>query len=216
MWFLRGQTDVNILRDKNIHIWDGNSTREFLDNNGFYHLPEWEIGKSYGYQFRNSGGHVDQLQNTINLIKSNPTSRRIIINLWNPTEIDEMALPPCLMMYQFYVTDGKYLSCKATQRSSDISLAGGWNIATISLFTIMMAHVCELKPKEIIWSIGDAHIYLNQIDAVKTQLQRLPRPFPTLHVIKSPENNDITKFEYNHFRLDNYTPHPPIKLSMNV
>lgn len=215
MWFIRGQTDVSILRNKSVHVWDMNSSRNFLDSNGLAHFPEWEIGKSYGYQFRTFGGHYDQLEQAIRLLKTDPTSRRILINLWNPSELNCMALPPCLFCYQFYVENGEYLVCKATQRSSDISLAGGWNIATVSLFTIMMANVCGLKPKEIIWSVGDAHIYLNQLNGVEEQLKRDPRPFPTLSIVKSPKNNDITTFEYNHFRLNDYMPYPKIKLEMN-
>jgi thymidylate synthase len=215
LWFLRGHTDVGKLQEKKVYVWNANSTREFLDNNGFSHLPENEIGKSYGYQFRKSGGFYDQLSNVIHLLKTNPTSRRIIINLWSPHEIDDMVLPPCLFCYQFYVSDGEYLSCKATQRSSDISLAGGWNIATISLLTILLAHICNLKPKEIIWSVGDAHIYLNQLDGVREQITRTPREFPKLFVVKNPKDNEITNFEFDHLKLVDYKPHPRIKLSMN-
>jgi thymidylate synthase len=224
MWILRGETDVKILQNKKVRVWDANSSRDFLDNNGLQHLPEWDIGESYGFNMRHFGGvytevesgGFDQLSDVIHLLKTNPTSRRIIINLWNPNSWKNAALPPCLFCYQFYVTDGKYLSCKATQRSSDMSLAGGWNIATISLLTIMVAYVCNLQPKEIIWSVGDAHIYLNQIEGVQQQLTREPRPFPSFYIIKSPINDDITKFEYDHFRLDDYAPYPSIKLAMNI
>jgi thymidylate synthase len=210
MWFIRGQTDVRILRNKNIHIWDDNSSIEFLTANGFYHIPEWNIGKSYGYQFRHA--KIDQLYEAIQLINKNPTSRRIIINLWNVEDLMEMVLPPCLFCYQFHVEDGT-LSCKATQRSSDISLAGGWNITTISLLTILIAKVCNLKPKEIIWSVGDAHIYENQITGVETQLSRCPRPFPRLHLL---DKKEITQFEFTDLILEDYNPYPSIKLAMNA
>lgn len=211
MWFIRGQTDANILRNKNIHIWDGNSSRQFLDSNGFEHLPEWNIGKSYGYQFRHSG--KDQLKEVVRLLKTDPTSRRIIINLWNVGDLDAMVLPPCLFCYQFYV-ENNMLSCKATQRSSDISLAGGWNIATVSLLTILLAQVCGLKPKEIIWSVGDAHVYVNQIDSVITQMTRVPREAPRLHLIR--HRDDITSYVYDDLVLVDYNPHPPINIKMNV
>jgi thymidylate synthase len=212
MWFLRGETDVRLLQARGVGVWNENSNRKFLDANGFSGMPEWSIGKSYGYQFRNG---VDQLSRTIHLLKTDPYSRRIIINLWNPEDLSEMVLPPCLFCYQFYVSSDGYLSCKATQRSSDIALAGGWNIATISLLTIMLAHVCDLRPKEIVWSVCDAHIYANQFKAVQEQLSRSPTYFPYLYLRKCPPIN-ITKFEWNHFKLESYNPHPPIQIDFNA
>ncbi len=211
MWFIRGETDVQYLQQKDVHVWDANSNRQFLDANGFKHLPEWSIGKSYGYQFRK--GRVDQLATALNLLKTNPQSRRIIINLWHPSDIPDMVLPPCLFCYQFNVSEG-YLSCKATQRSSDIALAGGWNIATIALLTIFLAHQSQLRPKEIIWSVGDAHIYMNQFSAVRQQINRRPNQFPQLYLNHPPK--DITKFEWRHLELENYNPHPAMKVKMNA
>lgn len=226
MWFLRGQTDAKILKDKKVPVWNANSSREFLDARGLSHYEEGDIGSAYGFQFRHFGAKYtdchtdytgqgfDQVEYVIKLLKTNPTSRRIIMNLWNPTTLDEVALPPCLMMYQFYVSEGKYLSCKLTQRSSDISLAGGWNIATGSLLVYMLSAICNLKPKELIWSVGDCHVYLNQIDGVKEQLKRTPKRPPKLHIVKTPHS--LEEFEYNCFRLSNYTPHPAIKLALNA
>ena len=226
MWFLRGKTDVRILQDKNVHVWDANTTREFLDNRGLHHYKVGDIGPGYGFQFRYSGAKYincdsnyehqgfDQLQYVINLLKTDPTSRRILINLWNPSDLDKMALVPCGFCYQFHVNDGM-LSCKITQRSSDIALAGGWNIASASLLTYMLSHICNLKPKEVIWSVGDCHIYQNQFDGVVEQLKRTPRQCPTLHLINT-SVKDITKFEYKDFVLHNYKPYPPIKLPLNA
>lgn len=227
MWFLRGQTDVSILQQKNIHIWDGNTSRDFLDSRGIHSLKEGDLGASYSFQFRHFGAEYkdcrtdytgqgfDQLAYVIHELKHNPYSRKIIINLWNPKDIPIMSLEPCAFCYQFYVKNNR-LSCKLTQRSSDISLAGGWNVASASLLTIMLAHVCGLEPDELIWSIGDAHIYLNQLESVKQQLERSPRAFPKLHIIQSPKDMDITQFEFDHLRLRGYTSHSHISIPMNI
>jgi len=225
MWFLRGQTDVSVLREKGIHIWDGNTNRSFLDQRGLAHYNDWDLGPSYGFQFRHSGAPyidcktdytgqgVDQLQYVIDEIKRNPYSRRLVINLWNPSDLGKMALQPCGFCYQFYVSNGE-LSCKLTQRSSDIALAGGWNVASASLLTIFIASVCDLTPGELVWSIGDAHIYLNQLDAVRIQLQRDPKPFPTLRLKQTRKN--ITEYEFTDIELHNYTPYNHIKIHFNA
>jgi thymidylate synthase len=234
MWFLRGQTDNTILQEKGIHIWDGNSSREFLDKRGLYYLDDGDIGAAYGFQFRHFGapyinchtkhvGGVDQVAQVIHLLKTDPTSRRIIISLWNPTQLDEMSLPACLWSYQFYVESENgtnYLSCKLTQRSSDIALAGGWNICTGSLLVYMLAHVCGMIPRRLVWSVGDAHVYLNQVDGVHEQLSREPRSPPTLEIVKTPvgdtELQKLLTFEWDCFKLNDYNPHKRIKLAMNV
>lgn len=225
MWFLRGQTDVSILREKGIHIWDGNTTREFLDQQQLEHYQEWDLGPSYGFQFRHSGATyvdcktdysgqgVDQLSNLLRDLRVNPYSRRLIINLWNPSDLCKMALQPCAFCYQFYVSDGE-LHCKLTQRSSDISLAGGWNIASASLLTILVAQASGLEPGELIWSVGDAHIYLNQLQAVKRQIQRVPYPFPTIR-IETPKPN-ITEYEFSDFEICDYKCHAPITIPFNA
>jgi thymidylate synthase len=225
MWILRGQTDNKILNEKKINIWNDNTSREFLDSHNLQHYEEGDIGASYGFQMRHYGEKYvdchtdykgfDQLENAISLIKHNPESRRIIINLWNPSQLDKMSLPPCVYGYQFYVANGR-LNCKLLQRSSDIALAGGHNCAAGAMLTIMIAAVTRLLPGELIWSPSDIHIYLNQVNAVKEQLTRHPKPFPLLRILKLPENNDIRNFELDHFKLLNYDPHPRIKFEMNA
>lgn len=216
LWMIRGQTDVGILQSKGVHVWNANSTREFLDANNKSHIATNHLGKTYGYQFRRFGGWYDQLQNAIHLIRTDPFSRRILINLWNPCDLEDSAIPPCLFCFQFYVGSEGTLSCKATQRSSDIVLAGGWNIATIALLTIMVAHVCDLIPKEIIWSVGDAHIYSNQVQVAQLMcVSGKPVAFPTLEITRSPPNMDITQFEFDCFSLNHYTPTWSAKVPMN-
>lgn len=231
MWFLRGQTDTRILQEKGVGVWMGNSTREFLDKRGLQHLDAGDIGPAYGFNFRHYGAEYasckddytdkgcDQLSEVLRLIKTDPHSRRIIINLWNPATLDECALPPCLFMYQFFV-DGDKLSCLMTQRSSDISLAGLWNVATGALLTYIIAQMTGLQPQTLKWSIGDAHIYNNQVNAAKQQISRTPRAFPKLFFKESAPSftngRDITEFEYSDLRLVYYNPHPSIKSIMNV
>jgi thymidylate synthase len=233
IWFLRGQTDVKILQRKGINIWNDNTNKEFLDKRGLNTYPEWDLGPSYSFQFRYSGAQYntckdsyhgkgfDQLNYVIGLLKNNPDSRRIIINLWNPSDLDKMSIGPCGFCYQFYVTPDKELITKITQRSSDIALAGGWNIASASLLTYMLSSVCGLKPHSVIWSTGDTHIYLNQIDGVKEQLSRkLYMPFPKLYLNDNApsllNNKDITEFEYSDFSLINYNPQKKINFAMNA
>lgn len=227
MWILRGQTDNKILNKKKIYIWNENTTREFLDNKGLDNLPVGDIGPSYGFQMRHFGANylnckknynqkgTDQLANVIHLIKNKPTSRRIIMSLWNPSQLDQMALPPCLYGYQFYVANG-YLSCKLIQRSSDICLAGSHNCTAGALLVRMLCVITGLKPGELIWSPADIHIYLNQIDSVREQILRFPMPFPTLKIIGRPKHNDILNFEYKHLKLLNYKPHNKITFAMNA
>lgn len=223
MWILRGQTDNKILNNKKIKIWNDNTSREFLDKQGLYHYKEGDIGPSYGFQMRHYGEEYkgcdyeyngyDQLEYVIDLIKNNPDSRRILINLWNPVQKKEMSLPPCVYGYQFYVSEGK-LSCKIIQRSSDISLAGSHNCASGALFTMMLCKITNLKPGEIIWSPSDIHIYLNQIESVKEQLKRTPRPFPFINIKKN--HKKITDFEFSDFELIGYNPYPKIHFAMNA
>lgn len=226
IWILRGQTDNNILNKKKIHVWDDNTTREFLDNRGLKHLPTGDIGASYGFQMKHYNdtyvnckkkytGGVDQLEYVIKLLKNNPDSRRIIINLWNPSQLSSMALPPCVYGYQFYVSNGK-LSCKILQRSSDICLAGSHNCVGGAMFVHMLCTITDLTPGELIWSPSDIHIYVNQINSVNDQLLRVPAPFPILRVIKRPLFNNIRNFEYDHFQLLNYRPQKKIRFAMNA
>jgi dihydrofolate reductase/thymidylate synthase len=230
MWFLQGRTDNQWLREKKTHIWDANSNSEFLKANNLQ-LNEWDCGPTYGFQMRHHGAKYincntdytgqgkDQLRQAIELIKSNPDSRRIIIDLWNPDDIDKMALPPCAYCYQFRV-EGKYLSCKLTQRSSDIALAGGWNIATASLLTILIAKVTNLEPKEVVWSPSDIHIYKNQTACVNTQLSRLPNVYPLLKVNYIGQLEDaveeLCSIKFKDLQLQLYDPLPRITIAMNA
>lgn len=226
LWILRGQTDTKILDAKKVPVWNPNTTREFLDSQGLTDNREGDLGESYGFLMRHFGAKYDgcdkdytgqgfdQLQNVIHLLKTNPTSRRIMMVLWNPSTLHNQALPPCLYNFQFYVREGKYLSCKATQRSSDVSLAGGWNVAYIALLTYVLAEYCDLIPDQLIWSVGDIHLYLNQLDGVKEQVKRTPHPYPTLRIINKPEN--LLDLEWENIKLDDYNPYKRIKLEMNA
>ncbi len=199
LWFLKGDTNIKYLKDNQVSIWD-----EWADENG-------ELGPVYGYQWRSwptpDGQHIDQIQNIIQQIKNSPDSRRIIVSAWNPTLIDQMALPPCHALFQFYVADGK-LSCQLYQRSADIFLGVPFNIASYALLTMMVAQVCGLKAGEFIHTFGDAHIYSNHFDQVQLQLSREPRALPQMKL--NPEVNDLFAFTFEDFELTDYDPHPHI------
>jgi dihydrofolate reductase/thymidylate synthase len=236
MWILRGQRDVGILEKKNIPIWTPNSTQEFIDRQGLdIPLSAGDIGESYGHNMRNYGGGddrasnrgggnragYDQLANALHLLQNNPTSRRIIINLWNPAGVKRAALPPCLCWYQFYVRNkgGKrWLDCQAMNRSSDIVVAGGWNVATAALLTYILAAACGMEPGVLTWIYGDAHIYLNNVEAAKELVTRTPRLYPKLFVLRKLQTvADIESLEFGDFKLVNYAPiKPQIKLAMNA
>jgi thymidylate synthase len=236
MWMLRGSTDATELMEKNIHIWDGNTTREYLDKVGLKHYKVGDIGPTYGFSMRHYGAEYkgceqnyngqgyDQLREVVRLIKEDPVSRRIIINLWNPASLKECALPPCAFCYQFSVNiHTKTLSCKLTQRSSDVILAGMWNMVTATLLTRILAHFTGLKPGKIIWSVGDIHIYENQWEAVDEICARVPRPFPLLRINALSSEYDtvddivakILELKYEDLDILNYHPHPSVKLVMN-
>ena len=216
LWFIHGSTDGRILKNKNIHIWDGNGTREFLDKVGLTENEEDDLGPIYGFQWRHFGATyrgrdaaytnqgVDQLQEVIHLLRTDPYNRRIILTAWNPSALKQMALPPCHMMAQFYVQNG-YLSCQMIQRSADMGLGVPFNIASYSLLTILLAHITGLQPGEFIHVIGDTHVYINHEDVLREQLERQPRDFPTvilwrmvyvqLRITKESENIDDYVFE---------------------
>lgn len=224
MLYIRGQTNNQILVEKGINVWTPNTTREFLDNRGLQHLPVGDMGPSYGFLFRHFGAKyidcntdykgqgIDQLARVIKLIKTNPYDRRMIISLWDPTNIDKCPLPPCLYNYQFYVSDGK-LSCMMTQRSSDFAIAGGWNVATGALLTIMVAAVCDLKPGKLVWNLGDVHVYKNLVDEFKKQLDRTPYKFPKLSINKK---ESIEQYEYSDLTLLGYKSHGPLTFTLSV
>lgn len=200
LWFIKGDTNIRYLQENGVSIWN-----EWADENG-------NLGPVYGHQWRSwpsrDGGTIDQLSNLINDIKSKPNSRRLIVSAWNVADIDRMALPPCHCLFQFYVADGR-LSCMLYQRSADVFLGVPFNIASYSLLTMMIAHVCGLEPGEFIHTLGDVHIYLNHLEQVRLQLTREPRPFPSLVVNQSVKS--VFDFRYEDFELVNYDPHPSIK-----
>ena len=205
LWFLNGDTNVKYLQDHGVRIWN-----EWADENG-------DLGPIYGYQWRHwrtpDGREIDQISNLINALKNNPDSRRHIVSAWNPADVDDMALPPCHTMFQFYVSDGR-LSCQLYQRSGDSFLGVPFNIASYALLTMMMAQVCGYKPGVFVHTLGDAHIYLNHLEQVNTQLQRTPYPLPTMRI--NPEVKDIFSFKYEDFTLENYQCHPTIKGVISV
>ncbi|MCH7658282.1 MAG: thymidylate synthase [Bacteroidetes bacterium] len=205
LWFLDGDTNIKYLNEHGINIWN-----EWADENG-------DLGHIYGYQWRSwpapGGKSVDQISNVINSIRENPDSRRHIISAWNVGELDKMALPPCHILFQFYVNDGG-LSCQLYQRSADIFLGVPFNIASYSLLTMMIAQSTGLQPREFVHTLGDAHIYLNHIDQVKLQLARDPFPLPQMKL--NPERKNIFNFEYDDFELVNYKSHPHIKGKISV
>ncbi len=200
LWFLNGDTNIKFLKDNNVRIWD-----EWADENG-------NLGPVYGHQWRSwpdgKGGTIDQITKLVHNIKNNPDSRRLLVSAWNVADVDNMALPPCHTMFQFYVADGK-LSCQLYQRSADTFLGVPFNIASYALLTMMLAQVCDLEPGEFVHTFGDAHIYSNHMEQVALQLSREPRPLPTMKI--NPEVKDIFSFNYEDFELINYDPHPHIK-----
>ena len=205
LWFIRGETNIRYLNDNRVSIWD-----EWADSKG-------ELGPIYGYQWRSwpaSGGNtVDQLSGVIEQIKSNPDSRRLIVSAWNVAQIPDMALPPCHVLFQFYVAGGK-LSCQLYQRSADVFLGVPFNIASYSLLTLMAAQVTGLDPGEFVHTFGDAHLYLNHVEQARLQLTREPRSPPALNI--NPAVKSIFEFQYEDFSLENYDPHPHIKAPLAV
>jgi thymidylate synthase len=205
LWFLKGETNIQYLKENNVSIWD-----EWADKNG-------NLGPVYGSQWRSwpcaDGRQVDQITKIIDQLKNNPDSRRIIVSAWNVAEIENMALPPCHAFFQFYVADGK-LSCQLYQRSADTFLGVPFNIASYALLTLMVAQVCNLKPGDFIHTLGDAHLYSNHIEQANLQLARDFRPLPKMKI--NPEVKDIFAFKYEDFELENYDPHPHIKAAVAI
>lgn len=224
LWFINGNTNSKILENNGINIWKGNSTREFLDSVNLNNYEEGDCGPIYGFQWRHFGEKykgmnynynglgIDQLQNCINLIINNPSSRRIFMSAWNPIDLDEMCLPPCHVSYQFYVSSKKELSCIMYQRSGDMFLGIPFNIASVSLLVYLIANITNTIPHKISIIIGDAHIYENHIEQVKQQLSRNQYDLPILK-IKNKYNN-INDYKYDDLIIENYKCHPNIKAEM--
>ena len=205
LWFLRGDTNIQYLKDNKVSIWD-----EWADENG-------ELGPVYGKQWRRwetpDGRSIDQIAQLIEALKKNPDSRRHIVSAWNPSEVDRMALPPCHALFQFYVAGGK-LSCQLYQRSADIFLGVPFNIASYALFTLMVAQVCGYEPGDFVWTGGDCHLYVNHLEQTQLQLSREPRALPTMRI--NPDVKDIFAFTIDDFTLEGYDPHPPISAPVAV
>jgi len=205
LWFLKGDTNIKYLHDNKVKIWD-----EWADQKG-------DLGHIYGYQWRSwpayDGTHIDQISRVVDSIKNSPDSRRHLVNAWNVGELDKMALPPCHIMFQFYVANGK-LSCQMYQRSADIFLGVPFNIASYALLLLMIAQVTDLKPGEFVHTFGDAHIYLNHIEQVEQQLSRKPFALPNMSI--NPMVKNIFDFRYDDFELVNYKAHPHIKGEISV
>lgn len=230
--YISGKTNNNILNEKGIHIWDGNTSRDFLDKRGLNNYPIGDMGETYGFNFRHYGGEYvncnteyppgiygfDQINNVLNLIKNDPTSRRMIINLWNPATLHKASLPSCLMMYQFYVdTHAKKLSCQIYIRSSDYFLANNWNTCTGALLVHMICNLrdIDLIPGDLIIITGDTHIYKNHIEQVNENLQRKTKPFPKL-IFTSGKKNDLKDYNYDDLRLIGYKCSPSINAQMAI
>ena len=205
LWFLRGDTNVRWLQEHGVRIWN-----EWADENG-------ELGPVYGHQWRSwpdyNGGTIDQIQNVIDLIKNHPDSRRMMVSAWNPAEVEQMALPPCHCLFQFYVADDR-LSLQLYQRSADTFLGVPFNIASYTLLLQMMAQVTGLKPGEFVHTTGDTHLYLNHLEQARLQLTRTPRPFPTMKI--NPDVKNLFDFKYEDFELEGYNPYDHIKAEVSV
>lgn len=205
LWFLKGDTNIAYLKENKVSIWD-----EWADENG-------NLGPVYGYQWRSwptaDGRHIDQISQVINQIKQSPDSRRMLVSAWNVGEIEKMKLPPCHIIFQFYVADGK-LSCQLYQRSADIFIGVPFNIASYALLTMMIAQACDLQPGDFVHTLGDAHLYLNHIDQTKLQLSRQPKPLPTMKI--NPDIKNIFDFCFDDFELIGYDSHPHIKADVAV
>lgn len=226
LWFISGDTNANHLSEKGIKIWDSNGSREYLDKKKLFHREEGDLGPIYGFQWRHFGAQYkdmrtdytglgcDQLMDVINTIRTDPNSRRIIMSAWNPIDLKSMALPPCHMFCQFFVTNDNELNCLMYQRSCDMGLGVPFNIASYALLTRLIAQVTDLKAGEFIHVLGDAHVYKNHIEPLGIQLGREPKPFPVLKI--NPLKKDIDKFEFSDFVLQGYDPHPTICMEITI
>ena len=230
LWFVRGNTDNALLQAQNVHIWDGNASREFLDSRGLINRSEGDLGPVYGFQWRNFGGEypanddsaqggslrkgVDQLQSVIEALKDpeRRTSRRLLISAWNPCQLDEMALPPCHVLMQFHVTHGSLLSCSLYQRSGDVGLGVPFNIASYAMLTHLLAHHCGLEAHEFVYYLGNAHIYDDHVAALQEQVKREPHDFPKLAIRALHE--DIDDYQVGDFEVQGYQCHDAIPMTM--
>jgi thymidylate synthase len=226
LWFLSGSTDNQKLLDQNVNIWKGNATREYMDSIGFKDREINDLGPIYGHQWRHFNAEYinhqtdytnkgnDQIESILNLLKNDPMSRRIILTAWNPSQLYQMNLPPCHLLAQFYVSNDKELSCMMYQRSADVGLGLPFNIASYAVLTYILAKLSNLKPKKLIITIGDAHIYENHIDTLQEQVKRTPFDFPNLYFNPNKTYSKISDFEIDDFHVENYTYHETLKMEM--
>ena len=227
LFFLRGETDTSILERKNVGIWKGNTSREYLDSHDLETYPDGVAGPIYGYQWRafnapytpgesgtHAAGGVDQIRVMMHQLRHDPVSRRHLVSAWNPGQIHEMCLPPCHVMFQMYVTNGKRLSCQMYQRSADIGLGLPFNIASYALLTHLMAKTLGYTPGELCICIGDAHIYTDHVDALRRQIERDSKPLPTLTIRQ--RRDRLEEYTADDIVLDGYDPHPSVKMDMAV
>lgn len=227
LWFLSGETNAKLLSEKDIHIWDGNGSRDFLDSRGLHDNEEMDLGPVYGFQWRHFGAEysnchanydnkgVDQIKRIVETLRNNPNDRRILLSAWNPAAIDKMALPPCHIFAQFYVhPEKKELSCQLYQRSCDMGLGVPFNIASYAFLTILLAKASGLQPGELVHVLGDAHVYLNHVEPLQKQLKRVPRAFPSL-VFKN-ERDFLEDYTFEDVEVIDYRPYPIIKMDMAV
>ena len=226
LWFISGSTDSNVLKEKGVRIWEGNSSREFLDSQGLSHYDQGDIGAGYGFQWRHFGAKytnmydsyegkgIDQLKDVIYKIKNTPDDRRIIMSAWNPSDIDKMALPPCHIFVQFWVdTNKKELHSQMYQRSCDVGLGVPFNIASYALLTCIIAKLCDLTPGDFHYCMGDTHIYKNHIDAMKLQITRDPYDFPKINI---KDITDIDNIKFDDIELIDYKYYENIKMNMAI
>lgn len=226
LWFIKGSTDSNVLKEKGVHIWDANGSKEFLEKSGLGHREEGDLGPVYGFQWRHfgadyvdkntdySGKGIDQLKDIIERIKTNPYDRRLILTAWNPKDIPIMALPPCHCLAQFYVSVDKELSCQLYQRSADAGLGVPFNIASYALLTHMIAHLTGLKAGDFVHTLGDAHIYVDHVKSLQEQLERTPNNFPKVFFKRKIE--DIDDFNFDDILVEGYNPQKSIAMKMSV
>ena len=229
LWFIRGETDNKILQENGVHIWDGNGSRNFLDSRGLTTNREGDLGPVYGHQWRHfnaqystcdenyNGKGVDQLAEIIKQLKdpAQRSSRRMLVSAWNPCQLNEMALPPCHVLFQFHVKAGKYLSCSLYQRSCDVGLGVPFNIASYCMLTHILAKFCGLEAHEFIYNMGDVHIYDDHVEPLKEQIKRTPHEFPKIHI--KHKHNDIDDYSVEDIELTTeYICHPPIKMEMRA
>ena len=226
LWFLSGSTDNQLLLDQNVNIWKGNASREYMDSIGFTNRVVNDLGPVYGHQWRHFNAEykdhktdytnqgIDQIQQVLHLLKTDPMSRRIILSAWNPCQISQMNLPPCHILAQFYVSSNKELSCMLYQRSADVGLGLPFNIASYAVLTYILAKLTNLKPNKLIITLGDAHIYENHIDALKEQVTRTLFDFPMLKFNPDKNYMDVNDFKVDDFILENYQHHEAIKMDM--